>query len=117
IEFNKLLEDDSGAEMLTSIFEDNIRDWQGYKAVNSEIRDTLLSSNKSKFVLMNNGITIITRGLNRVGDVFTLTDYQIVNGCQSSNVLFEQRREIDESVQVPLRLIHTEDDSIKELIT
>lgn len=66
---------------------------------------------------MNNGITIITRGLNRVGDVFTLTDYQIVNGCQSSNVLFEQRGEIDASVQVPLRLIHTEDDSIKELIT
>ncbi|HEY9215909.1 MAG TPA: AIPR family protein [Ancylobacter sp.] len=116
-EFKKLLTDDSGSEMLTSIFEDNIRDWQGYKAVNSEIRDTLLSDNRSKFILMNNGITIITRGLTRVGDVFTITDYQIVNGCQSSNVLFEQRDVIDDTVQVPLRLIHTEDDGVKELIT
>jgi hypothetical protein len=116
-EFKKLLMDDGGAEMLTSIFEDNIRDWQGYKAVNSEIRDTLQSEHKTKFVLMNNGITVITRGLTSVGDVFTLTDYQIVNGCQSSNVLFEQKDVIDDTVQVPLRLIHTEDDSIKELIT
>lgn len=116
-EFKKLLTDDSGSEMLTSIFEDNIRDWQGYKAVNSEIRDTLLSENRTKFILMNNGITIITRGLTRVGDVFTITDYQIVNGCQSSNVLFEQRDAIDDRVQVPLRLIHTEDDGVKELIT
>jgi hypothetical protein len=116
-EFKKLLTDDSGAEMLTSIFEDNIRDWQGYKAVNSEIRDTLLSENRTKFILMNNGITIITQGLTRVGDVFTITDYQIVNGCQSSNVLFEQRDKIDDSVQVPLRLIHTQDDGVKELIT
>jgi len=116
-EFKKLLMDDAGVEMLTSIFEDNIRDWQGYKAVNSEIRDTLLSEHRTKFVLMNNGITIITRGLTRVGDVFTVTDYQVVNGCQSSNVLFEQRNAVDDSVQVPVRLIHTEDDSIKNLIT
>jgi len=116
-EFKKLLTDESGTEMLTSIFEDNIRDWQGYKTVNSGIRDTLLSDDRSKFVLMNNGVTVITKGLTRVGDIFTVTDYQIVNGCQSSNVLFEQRDVINDTVQVPLRLIHTEDDSIKELIT
>ncbi|MEQ9814544.1 MAG: AIPR family protein [Azospirillaceae bacterium] len=116
-EFKKLLTDEGGSEMLTSIFEDNIRDWQGYKTVNSGIRDTLLSEDKSKFVLMNNGVTIITRGLTRVGDTFTITDYQIVNGCQTSNVLFEQRDSIDDSVQVPLRLVHTEEDSISELIT
>lgn len=116
-EFKKLLTDESGSEMLTSIFEDNIRDWQGYKTVNSGIRDTLLSADKSKFVLMNNGVTVITRGLTTVGHIHTVTDYQIVNGCQSSNVLFEQRDAIDDSVQVPLRLIHTDDDRIKELIT
>ena len=116
-EFKKLLIDDSGTEMLTSIFEDNIRDWQGYKAVNTGIRDTLLSDHRSKFVLMNNGITIITRLLTKVGDLLTLTDYQIVNGCQTSNVLFEQREYINDSVQIPLRLIHTEDEGIKDLIT
>lgn len=117
LEFKKLVMDDSGSEILTSIFEDNIRDWQGYKTVNTEMKETLLSDKKTKFVLMNNGVTIITRGLVRVGNLFTLSDYQIVNGCQTSNVLFEQRDSIDNSVQVPLRIIHTEDESIKELIT
>ncbi len=116
-EFKKLLTDESGTDMLTSIFEDNIRDWQGYKPVNSGIRETLLSSDNSKFVLMNNGVTIIAKGLTTVGHIHTITDYQIVNGCQSSNVLFEQRDKIDDTVQVPLRLVHTEDDRIKELIT
>jgi hypothetical protein len=116
-EFKKLIADESGSEILSSIFEDNIRDWQGYKTVNTEMKDTLLSDKKSKFVLMNNGVTIITRGLARVSNLLTLTDYQIVNGCQTSNVLFEQRDDIDGSVQIPLRIIHTEDESIKELIT
>ena len=116
-EFKKLLVDDSGSEMLTSIFEDNVRDWQGWKAVNTGIKNTLQSDHKSKFVLMNNGITIITRALTRVGDTFTITDYQIVNGCQSSNVLFAEKENLDDTVMVPVRLIHTLDDRIKELIT
>lgn len=116
-EFKKLLVDDSGSEILTSIFEDNVRDWQGWKSVNTGIKNTLQSAHKSKFVLMNNGITIITRGLTRVGDTFTITDYQIVNGCQSSNVLFAEKDNIDDSVMVPVRLIHTLDTGIKELIT
>jgi len=116
-EFKKLLVDDSGSELLTSIFEDNVRDWQGWKAVNNGIKNTLNSNHKSKFVLMNNGITIITRALTRVGDTFTITDYQIVNGCQSSNVLFSERENLDDSVMVPVRLIHTLDSTIKELIT
>ena len=114
-EFKKLIVDEGGSEILTSIFEDNVRDWQGWKTVNSGIRETLQSDRRSKFVLMNNGVTIITRNLTRVGDKFTISD-QIVNGCQSSNVLFEQR-EIGDDVMVPLRLIHTLDDTIKELIT
>jgi hypothetical protein len=116
-EFKKLLLDDGATEMLTSIFEDNIRDFQGYKVVNTAMRATLQSDDKSKFVLMNNGVTIITRSLTRVGDNFTISDYQIVNGCQSSNVLFDQRTALNDSVMVPVRLIHTEDERIKDLIT
>ncbi len=114
-EFRKLVADESGTEILTSIFEDNIRDWQGYKTVNSGMAKTLNSHERSKFVLMNNGVTIIARELNQVGNKFTISDYQIVNGCQTSNVLFEQG--VGDDVCVPLRLIHTADDSIKNLIT
>lgn len=116
-EFKKLLVDDSGSEMLTSIFEDNVRDWQGWKLVNSGIKATLNSDDRSNFVLMNNGVTILTRDLTHVGSKFTITDYQIVNGCQSSNVLFNEREVLDDTVMVPVRLIHTLNARIKELIT
>ena len=56
---------------------------------------------------MNNGITIIARSLKVSGDRFSIENYSIVNGCQTSHVLYEQRREIDESVMVPVRLIGT----------
>lgn len=117
-QFKTLIADESGNEILTSIFDDNVRDWQGFsKSVNSGMRDTLQSDNRSKFVLMNNGVTIITRDLKQLGEKFTITDYQIVNGCQTSNVLFEERDSIGDDVAVPLRLIYTADESIKELIT
>ena len=116
-EFKKLIADESGNEILTSIFDDNVRDWQGYKTVNSGIKDTLNSASKSKFVLMNNGVTIITRNLTQIGEKFTISEYQIVNGCQTSNVLFEQKDVIGDEVAVPLRLVYTSDESIKELIT
>ena len=35
---------DSDNNMLTNIFEDNVRDFQGYNIVNSEIQDTLKNS-------------------------------------------------------------------------
>ena len=116
-EFKKLIADESGSEILTSIFEDNVRDWQGYKAINTGIKNTLQSDLRSKFVLMNNGVTVIARDLKQVGNKFTISDYQVVNGCQTSNVLFEQSQDIGDDVSVPLRLIHTNDESIKGLIT
>jgi AIPR protein len=39
-------------------------------------------------------------------------DFQIVNGCQTSHVLFDQRDNADGSVAVPLRLIATQDDGV-----
>lgn len=38
---------DSDNNMLTNIFEDNVRDFQGYNIVNSEIQDTLKNSERS----------------------------------------------------------------------
>jgi len=62
---------------------------------------------------MNNGVTIIARGFKQVGDLFTIENFQIVNGCQTSNVLFDQRDKLkDSDIQVPLRLIWTNNDSV-----
>lgn len=110
-EFLTIINDESGDEILGSIFYDNVRDWQEYNDVNDKMRQTLASPEKSRFALMNNGVTIIARQINQIGSRFTISDFQIVNGCQTSNVLFDQRSQIDDTVCVPLRLIETRDEA------
>jgi hypothetical protein len=110
-QFVSILRDDDG-EITKSIFYDNVRDWQDYNPVNTEIRDTLLAPGKARFALMNNGITIIAKSLQTTGDKFKMEDFQIVNGCQTSHVLFDQKDKIDDTVKIPLRLICTQDETI-----
>jgi hypothetical protein len=99
-------------EMVRSIFYDNVRDFQGYGTVNTEIKRTLLSDRKQRFILMNNGITIIARNLTHTGSKFHVEDFQIVNGCQTTHVLYDQRDDLSDDVLVPLRLICTQDEDV-----
>lgn len=113
-QFLKLVTDDGG-EMLGGLFYDNVRDWLGIESVdvNEEIKSSLESASQSpRFVLMNNGITIIARSLKVSGDRFSIENYSIVNGCQTSHVLFEQRDSLSDAVTVPVRLIGTQDEDI-----
>jgi len=114
-EFQKLIIDDSGNFMLRLFF-DNVRDWQDYNPINDDIRTTLQSPAKSRFVLMNNGVTVIAKELTRTADKFHIEDYQIVNGCQTSHVLYDQRANLDETVTVPIRLINTKDENVARAI-
>lgn len=116
-EFIQIISDDSGDDILGSIFDENVRDWQDYNQVNKEIRATLQSGTHARFVLMNNGVTIITRKLTQLGSKFTIEDFQIVNGCQTSHVIFDQRASDLNSVSIPLRLISTQDEDLIESIT
>lgn len=116
-EFRKLIEDDEGT-LLKRLFFDNVRDWLGYNGVNSEIKNTLGSPDpRSRFVLMNNGVTIIAKTVRNTANKFTVEDYQIVNGCQTCHVLYDQRSVLDDSVSIPVRLISTKDESVTKAIT
>jgi hypothetical protein len=91
IEFLKLVEKEP-EEITPSIFYDNVRDWQDWNPVNSEIKQTLENQNtKLLFPLLNNGITVVAKRVSPTGDKFVVEDYQIVNGCQTSYVLHECR--------------------------
>src|SRR6266849_159522 len=112
-EFLGLVVDDEYGELIKGIFYDNVRDWQDYNPVNSEIKNTLASETlRARFALMNNGVTVIAKTLRTTGNRFYIEDYQIVNGCQTSHVLFDQRDNLDDSVMVPLRLISTQDEEV-----
>jgi AIPR protein len=110
--FLSLLEGPAG-NMLSSIFYDNVRDWQGQNTVNSGISDTLKNSDsKARFVFMNNGVTIIAKKIRPTGDKILLEDYQIVNGCQTSNVLWNNKATLDDKVLIPLRIVATTDEKV-----
>ena len=55
-------------------------------------------------------MTVICKELSNIGNKFTLTDYQIVNGCQTSHVIFNNKNDIINGLQLPIKLIETEDD-------
>lgn len=111
-EFLSLLRDDAG-NLVKSIFYDNVRDWQDYNAVNSEIKATLSDpAQRRRFSLMNNGVTVIAKTLRATGNRFHIEDYQIVNGCQTSHVIFDNRALLDDSVLIPVRLIATQDEEV-----
>lgn len=111
-EFRTIIADEGDEAVNSGLFFDNVRDWLGDdNGVNDEIRATLQSPAKARFALMNNGVTIIVRDLKRTGDKFHIRDYSIVNGCQTSHVLYEARESLDDSVLVPIRLIHTQSEA------
>lgn len=116
-EFLKIVADDE--EILLNVFEDNVRDFQGdNNDVNGGIASTINSNDSEIFSVLNNGVTIVASSISPTGDQFTITDYQIVNGCQTSNVLYNNRHGSNISkVNVPIKLIATTDDEVKTRIT
>lgn len=113
-EFMKLISDDSG-NMLKGLFYDNVRDFQGDNDVNLEMQKTLENESRRLFVLMNNGVTVVADSIQKTGDRFTLEGYQVVNGCQTSNVLFRNQDKL-EKVQIPFKLIVSQDGAVKNKI-
>jgi hypothetical protein len=117
-EFLKILTNDHD-DILLNVFEDNVRDFQGENNdVNGGIALTLKNEDSEIFSVLNNGVTIVARSISPTGDQFTISDYQVVNGCQTSNVLYNNRREKNiGKVSVPIKLIATTDEEIKTRIT
>ena len=108
-EFIKMVSTDDG-ELNRELFYDNVRDFQGHNPVNSEINHTLSDEElKRNFPLLNNGVTIVARELNRRGDYFTISDFQIVNGCQTTHILFQNKLKINADTFIPVKLLATRD--------
>lgn len=109
-EFMKILRKEDGS-IRRSLFNDNVRDYLGAKgSVNREIKETIATS-PEMFSLCNNGITIVCSEFDQIKDkLVKIENPQIVNGCQTSNTLFENNAESGfDKVQLVVRIICTED--------
>ncbi|AFY50051.1 AIPR protein [Nostoc sp. PCC 7524] len=109
-EYLKLITDEDG-NLIRGLFYDNVRGFQGENDVNQEIKATINSDDRQFFVLFNNGITIVAEYVDPVGDLITIKDYQIVNGCQTSYILYNNRESIDDSLYIPIKIIALDRDS------
>lgn len=114
-EYIKLITDEDGS-IIKSIFVDNVRDFQGTNPVNRGISATISDGFLDQFVLRNNGITIVARDVRITGPSYTIQDYQIVNGCQTSYVLFENIEQLSDELLVPVKLVYTEDEEVTQEI-
>lgn len=72
-----------------SVFESNIRDYQGSVVVNKEIHNTLVQNDSIDFWWLNNGITILASNISPVTSrSLIITEPEIVNGLQTSNEIY-----------------------------
>ena len=114
-DFFKLVEDDEG-NFRANIFYENVRDYLGDdNPVNMEIIETLKSDTQRQyFAVLNNGITVITRYIKPISSSrLIIKDYQIVNGCQTSNVLYKCKEYIkNDELSIPIKIIYTTNSGI-----
>ena len=115
-EYIKLIQDEN--QTIHSIFDDNVRDFQGNNTVNKKIKTTLTDGRFDLFCVLNNGVTLVASSITPAGNRFTIRDYQVVNGCQTSHILHEcQNIEGINNVFVPVKIVVTENEDIKTGIT
>src|SRR5262249_33174180 len=117
LEYLKLVCESDGT-LNRRLFYDNVRDFQGHNSVNVEIRDTIRDAERNDlFALLNNGVTVVARDVNKVGATFRLKDYQVVNGCQTSHMLYLNKDYLTNKVYLPFKLIVTADAAVTNQIT
>ena len=106
-DFFTFVTDDKG-NLLRSIFESNVRDYQGTTQVNEEIQTTLRENADDEFWWLNNGVTVIATKATLSGKTLTIEDPQIVNGLQTSTQVFhhfKQHNTEDEKRNLLVRVI------------
>lgn len=94
----------------SSVFFDNIRDFDEKSGINKQMLEQLQLGQANAFVFKNNGVTVVANTIIRTGDRFSLENFQVVNGCQTCNILFQAKEHVA-GVFVPLRVIGCNDEA------
>lgn len=116
-ELLKILTKEDGL-LRRALFNDNVRDYLGNQgAINREIEETVINR-PEMFLLCNNGITIVCSGFEQIRDkLVRIENPQIVNGCQTSNAIFELRQHPNlNKVSLLIRVICTENHAVSNRI-
>lgn len=93
------------------LFFENVRDFLGTSnPVNEEIAKTINKpEERNRFAILNNGVTIVAKGVIPSGDNFRISQFQVVNGCQTSHVLFYNKDSLTDDMYLTVKLVETSD--------
>jgi hypothetical protein len=96
------------------LFEDNVRHFLGTEnPVNQSIANTINSEHsRSRFPVLNNGVTLVSPDVVVQTNRLFIKNFQIVNGCQTSHVLFANRDYLSDDVMVTLKIVETGDEDV-----
>lgn len=93
-----------------TLFYKNVRYGVGNSRVNKSIKTNILNSEEHlNFFLYHNGITIVCENLeeNLEQNKITISNYAVINGCQSMLTFFENRDKLSNNLYVPVKIIKT----------
>lgn len=89
-EYQRFITDPSG-RLDASLFEANVRDYEGETGVNRSIQSTLEHEDKDvDFWWLNNGVTIVADMVQPASKLLKLESPQVVNGLQTSHEIFKR---------------------------
>jgi len=95
-----------------TLFYRNVRYGLGKTRVNKEIKKTMNeAAQHDKFLLFHNGITLVCDSLEQDGDMVTLRNYSVINGCQSMLTLYENRDQITTNMHLLVKIIQLDQTS------
>ncbi|WP_256852693.1 AIPR family protein [Pantoea sp. Fr+CA_20] len=96
------------------VFFENVRSFLGVdNNVNAKIAETIRNKEAaSRFPVLNNGITIVSPDVRVQNNNIHLENFQVVNGCQTSNVLYECRELLDSNMMLNLKIVETSNEDV-----
>lgn len=102
-----------------SLFAYNVRGPLGRTKVNKDITKTISDPEKHKiFPLFHNGITVVAEGLESSEDEIEIANYFIVNGCQSINAIYQNKRHLTDDLRILTKFIKADpSSSLSSMIT
>ena len=86
---------DEEKNLMRALFDANVRDFLGENEVNEKIFEKLETIGEEDFWWFNNGITLVADKVDQKGKRLALNEPLLVNGLQTSNVIFSFMRDTD----------------------
>lgn len=87
----------------------NVRYYKGENDINSKIKKEYCKGKQSNFWLLNNGINAVCSDFALDNDKLVITNFQIVNGGQTTKTLTRIVNDLPDDVQILMRLTKIQD--------